>query len=565
MQWGRQIIHGILFTLIFLLFTSARAQNISPLLFGVNAWMPDTIGDVNNCHTASCIRYGKLHKHWDKVEDSRASIVRFGGIAPDENMPTKYQYIRMIDSIRLHGMEPMMQVPFWNYRYSAQDAANIVQYINITMGRNIKYWIIGNEPNLSYNYTTAAQIAAYHKQFASAMKAVDPTIKIVGPETASFKYTITNGLTNPGGADDITGKDANGNYYLDVFTFHTYPFGNGTNSSRAALISELMGSGNFYDDVNYVQNRLANCNTYHNRTGDNKLEIGITEVNVNYTNASDDDLYAYGTYSFLGAQFVAEMYGIGMKTGAKFINLWSVIEGNSVANNCGFIDKYTSLKRPLYYHFQLMAENLKGQNVNCTLNQANVKAFASEDSSQICVFIMNQDETVNHAYTVRLNTASIAGGSTLKINANAGVQAGYTDVIANQSTVLLVFNKSGTLMRKCEYSIGTHAANNLPPSCTTFGTTSVISAVKGVGDLGVHLFPNPTTGALTIELTQAAEPNVSYSLEVMNLVGELVYSAKPAFADGKETIRLEASLARGVYIVRVARGSGFVAKKIILQ
>jgi hypothetical protein len=565
MKRGRFILQGILFTLIFLQFKSAVAQTISPLLFGVNAWMPDTIGDVNNCQSPPCIKYGKLHQNWQKVGDSKASIVRYGGIAPDKNMPTHYQYIRMIDSIRAHGMEPMIQVPFWNYRYSAQDAANIVQYVNVTMGRNIKYWIIANEPNLSYSYSTASQIAAYFKQFASAMKAVDPGIKIVGPETASFKYTITNGLTTPGGADDITGKDPNGNYYLDVFTFHTYPFGDGSTSTRPALIAELMGSGNFYDDVNYVKNRLATCNAYHSRTGDNKLEIGITEVSVNYTNPANDDLYGYGTYSFLGAQFVAEMYGIGMKTGTRFINLWSVIEGNSITSNCGYIDKYTSKKRPLYYHFQMMAENLRGTNVNCTLNQANAKAFASEDSSQVCVFIMNQDASVNHTYTVRLNTGSIAGSSTLKINANANIQAEYTDVIQNQSTLLLVFNKSGNLVRKCEYTLANHAVNGLPPSCTPYMTTSVLSAVQGIGALDVNLFPNPTSGALTIELTSTASGNQSYSLEVLNLVGETVYARKASFADGRETLQLEGSLARGVYVVRVAEGTNYVAKKIILQ
>lgn len=565
MKRGRFLINGIFLLVIFLHVKTTRAQSISPLLFGVNAWMPDTIGDVNNCPSPPCIKYGKLHKNWQKVEDSRAAIVRYGGIAPDENMPTKYQYIRMIDSIRAHGMEPMLQVPFYNYRYTAQDAAGIVQYVNGTMGRNVKYWIIANEPNLVYSYTTASQIATYFRQFASAMKAVDPGIKIVGPETASFKYTITNGLTTPGGPDDITGKDQNGNYYLDVFTFHTYPFGNGTNSSRAALISELMSSGAFYDDLNYVKNRLAACNNFHARSGSNALTMGVTEANVNYTNSSTDNLYGYGTYSFLGAQFVAEMYGIGMKTGVNFINLWSVIEGNSISSNCGYIDKYTSQKQPLYYHFQMMAENLKGSNVNCTLNQNNAKAFASEDSSEICVFIMNQEQTVDHTFTVRLNSAAIAGNSTLKINANANVQAEYTDMIPNQSTLLLVFNKSGGLVRKCEYTAANHAANNLPPTCTPYMTTSVLTSVNGQGSLDVNLFPNPTTGALTIELTNTASAQTTYSLEVLNLVGQVVYSRKASFAGGKEDISLDGSLMRGVYIVRVAEGTRYIAKRVILQ
>jgi hypothetical protein len=54
-------------------------------------------------------------------------------------MPTNYQYIKMIDSIRAKGMEPIVQVPFHNWRYSAAQAAAIVQYVNVTRNRNVKY------------------------------------------------------------------------------------------------------------------------------------------------------------------------------------------------------------------------------------------------------------------------------------------------------------------------------------------------------------------------------------------------------------------------------------------
>lgn len=560
---GRFFITCILFALSALSFQKVFSQPISQYLFGANAWMPDTIGDVNNCASGHCIHYGKLHNNWAKVADSKASLVRYGGIAVDEDMPTHYQYIRMIDSIRSKGMEPMLQVPFNNYYYTAQQAAAIVQYINGAMGRHVKYWIIANEPNQSYAYSTSGQIAAYFKSFASAMKAADPTISIVGPETASFKQAILNGLTNPGGPDDITGRDANGNFYLDVYTFHTYPFGTGTNSSRSALISNLTAPGNFYDNLVYLKNRLAVCNSYHGRTGNNILSMGVTEANVNYTNSATDNLYGYGTYSFLGAQFVAEIYGLGMKNGVSFINLWSVIEGNSISSNCGYIDKYTGNKTPTYYHFQMMAENFKGNNVNCTLNQANVKSFASSDSQQVCVMIMNEELTTNHSYTVRLNNNAIANSSTLKVNADANIQAEYTDLIQNQSTILLVFDKLGNLVRKCEYTLANQAVNNLPPACTPYITTSA-SAPSHTGGLDINMYPNPTTGFLTIELEQAKQQS-KYSIDILNLVGQVVYRREDSFRNGKEEIVLDAGLSRGVYIVCVREGESFVAKRIVLQ
>ena len=117
--------------LFFFLFTSfVFAQTIPAHFFGENAWMPDTIG--------ATVYYGKLHSQWNNIQSSNASIIRFGGIAPDKDMPTNYQYIRMIDSIRAKGMEPIMQVPFYNWKYSAAQAAAIVTFINVTKAKNIK-------------------------------------------------------------------------------------------------------------------------------------------------------------------------------------------------------------------------------------------------------------------------------------------------------------------------------------------------------------------------------------------------------------------------------------------
>lgn len=559
---------GIMTCVLIVSLQKAKAQPISNHFFGVNAWMPDTIGDVNNCPDPPCIRYGKLHKNWSNIKNSGTTIVRYGGISPDKNIPTKYQYLRMVDSIRSRGMEPIIQVPFFNYRYTAQQAADIVYYLNVTKGRNVKYWIIGNEPNLLYSYTTAGQIAAYFKAFASAMKAVDPTILIVGPETASFKQTITNGLTNPGGPDDITGRDASGRYYLDVFSFHTYPLGAGT-QTRPDVISNLTASGNLQDDLMYLKARLAAASTYHNRTGSSALTMAITEANINYTNSAADDIFGLCTNSFVGGQFVAEMYGVGMKCGVDFINLWSVIEGNSNVENCGYIDPFTGKKKPIYYHFQMMAQNFSGNSINCISNKADVKAFASQDASKISVMIMNQSLTSNLTYSLRLNNSSIGGNDSLKINVNAGVSSDYSDMIPSQSTVLLTFNAAGTIIRKCEYSLMTHAIANLAPVCTDFITTGIVSnEFMDEAKLDLTIYPNPSVGTFAIGLNNRYSTERKFEIEIINILGQKVYNATTTFIGGKENIDLNGSIAQGAYIVRVReedKEDNLVIKKIIVN
>jgi hypothetical protein len=530
-----------------------QAQSIPNNFFGQNAWMPDTVGNVSYG--------GKLHQSWGKIHDSKASIIRFGGIAPDQNKPSNYQYIKMIDSIRAKGMEPIIQVPFHNWQYTAQQAAQIVQYINVTKGKNIQYWIIGNEPDLDYKYTTAAQVAAYIRPFASAMKAVDPSIKIIGPETAWYDTNILNGLTTPGGPDDITGTDAAGRYYVDVISFHYYGF-NGT-QSRAEVISKLYSTNNLNDNLTTLAGRLATCNTSHGRTGTAALKMAITEANVGYKNDANDNLNGNGANSFVGAQFIAEMFSVGLKNGVNFMNVWSVVEGNNTALNIGYLDPATGNKKPSYYHFQMMAENFKGNFISGSTNQANVKAFGSSDGQHTTVMVLNQELANNVNFTVRLNNAPVTGNNALKINLNANTAIEYSGVMQGQSSMLLVFNNTGALVKKIEYTLATHALANLPPTVNEYngGVAGNNSVATGTGENGdivsmkgfqMNLFPNPAKSKFTVELDRVNSQDKDFEIEVFDLMGRLIHKQTSIFNERQQLVDLSGqTVAEAVYIVRV--------------
>lgn len=541
-----------------------NAQTISSHFFGQNAWMPDTIGDIKNAPEPPVVFNGKLHKEWQNIANSGAQSIRFGGIAPDKNMPTDYQYLKMIDSIRAKGMEPIMQVPFRNWRYSAQQAADIVKFVNVTSGRHVKYWVIGNEPDLGYSYTTSTQIAAYIKPFASAMKTADPSIMIIGPECAWFNTNIINGLTTPGGPDDITGKDANGRYYLDVISFHTYPFDG--SQTRAQVVSKLASTGSLQDNLAYLNGRVANCNTAHGRAGSTALLTAITEANIDWQNSSTDDVYGVGANSFLGGQFWAEMMGIAMKNGVDFINFWSVAEGSSNAGNIGYIDAGTNTFKPSYYHFKMMADNFRGNSVNATGNVANVKTFASQSSAQICVMLMNEELSTQYNYTVKLGTGTVNGSNALKINVNAGLSVEYSDVLQAQSTVLLIFNSSGSLIKKYEYTLNNAVAHQAP-TMTQYGTTPV-SEIKdeGPGFEISKVYPNPTNAKFNIQLNKENTAGRKFDIEVFDIEGRLVLTKTSAdFMKGKEEVDLTyRALSSGLYIARVKYGNDMRTAKVIL-
>ena len=245
-----------------------RAQNIPYDFFGINLWMPDKIGNVTNNYACPGL-YQTPPESFNgysgdfyttsvktKVKDMELRFIRFGGSAPDLQEPTYDQYLKAIDEIRSLGAEPIIQVPFFNNNFSTTDATNLITYLNISRSKKIKYWTIGNEwDRYNSTYNTASAIKTNFKAMAKALKDVDQTIQIIGPDL-SYYGANPDGLGNIhmvdliGGAQDITkaisvdfsGYTAN-IYYLDILSFHTYPYDNSGittsmlyNSRRAAIL-----------------------------------------------------------------------------------------------------------------------------------------------------------------------------------------------------------------------------------------------------------------------------------------------------------------------------------------
>ena len=533
------------------------SQKISPYFFGQCAWMPDSIGSKKYS--------GKLHSKWKDIKNSNAQIIRFGGIGVDENMPTNHQYIEIIDSIIANGMEPMIQVPFYNGKYTASQAAEIVKYINIIKGKNIKYWIIGNELDHVYGYTSSSQIASYFKTFASAMKAVDPSIKTIGPEMARYNTKIIDDLTTPHGPDDITGKDDAGRYYLDIISFHTYPF-NGS-QSRSSVISNLTDLGKFQDNLSSLNSRITNSNNAHGRTGSNTLKMAVTEANVNWQNNESDNLYGVGANSFIGGQFWAEMMGIALKEGVEFFNFWSVVEGNNQALNIGYIDRFSGNRQPTFHHFKMMSDNFKGEHCDGITNLADIKSFGSKNTDQIVVMILNQSGN-NYNYTLRLNTGTVSGNSVLKININANVDLEYTDVINNQSSILLVFDVDGNIIKKCDYNIEVHASANLPPSCNTYTKKSTPTiATTSAGPPGLKVYPNPAKDDFTVDYTAGHATEEKVAIKMIDQTGKVIISKELDLLEGqiKEKVELrDYSISSGIYVLQLTSGNDVYNSRIIL-
>jgi hypothetical protein len=96
----------------------------------------------------------------------------------------------------------------------------------------VRYWIIGNEPDL-HGYSSASYGAAFNAD-VEAMKAVDPTIKVGGPTTAWFDRPFLQSFLQTSGT------------HVDFLDFHAYPqqgCSTCTPSTPAALFTWAAATG----------------------------------------------------------------------------------------------------------------------------------------------------------------------------------------------------------------------------------------------------------------------------------------------------------------------------------
>lgn len=492
---------------------------ISPRFFGQNAWLPIQIGarapyggDLEELLCgASYASGGQLQGGacvpGGEVQASGVQLMRYGGKGVDRYFDANAspaQYLTMVHNMRANGIHPLLQVPVGDVRLItnradreaiARRAAGLVRYINIRHRKNVRHWSIGNEPNqlsdpndLNSSFTTH-QIARYFKEISQAMKEVDPTIIVTGPDLSFYDPQIMESLTDcplngstsgPFGPDDITGRlpfqprEGGPLYYVDILNFHFYPFdGLDTRNTpdtsddgytRQEVIAKLADPDGFEDKITQLKVRVDACNLAHSRM-DSPLKMAVTEMNINYRNPllPVDEYAGVGATSFLAGQFWAEAMSIGMKNALEGITFWSVKEGTSSGEtNFGYIKHEDGRKLSTYYHFQMMANNFRGVYAPGTDSENNadvpeVKAFGSKAENKIVVMILNQTTSTDYDYTVRLDTGTVLGAGPLKINIepDAGVVGEYnsSEPLLKESTVMLVFDGSGVIQKRYVYSL----------------------------------------------------------------------------------------------------------------
>ena len=308
----------------------------------------------------------------------KPAILRVGGYNNDANAPNAFdntQLDRAIAYAHAVGAEPLIQVPhLWNTDGSpatAEAAAAMVQYANVTKAYGVKYFSVGNEPDIYAtqggqtdatkpaipNYTPS-DFCASARTYVTAMKAVDPTITIVGPDLA-WQYRP--------GSDWLTPILQTCGDLFDIVSIHRYPF-----TSKQATLEAATLDSTAFDSI------LTSVRSLMQAAGSPDKPLALMEMNVAYD----------ATYCQMGASpgttgsalWLADGLGTAIEHNLWTSAVWDISDDNVwTLGLIGLPPSHTP--RSEYYAYQLYADHFGPTLLDVTEQPKGFRTYASRNAT----------------------------------------------------------------------------------------------------------------------------------------------------------------------------------------
>lgn len=264
---------------------------------------------------------------------------------------------------RLTGAVPSITV---NYTASPSLAAEWVRYANVEKGYAVPYWEVGDE---EYFLVDATSYANRFLEFARAMKAVDPSIK-VGANISPARLDWSRKVLQKAGAK------------IDFVVHNWYPQGPKKEDDRSLLKTPRQ----LQNDISLIRGLLKM------ETPDRAAKI---EIQIGGYNSVS---YAPGpqTVSMVNALWAADTLGTMASSGVAAAGYWAL--HNVYPPRGGDYGIMTSTPEnrpyPVFYAFQLFKEHFGSTLVKTAVDDERVSVYASTDGKgddeRLHVIIVNK-------------------------------------------------------------------------------------------------------------------------------------------------------------------------------
>ncbi|HLY25570.1 MAG TPA: hypothetical protein VKQ72_04480 [Aggregatilineales bacterium] len=257
-------------------------------------------------------------------------IVRWGGNSSDTSDNPVGLVQRFVSETRaINHAEPLYQVPFL---YETPDeAAQELKSVNIDSNLGIKYWEIGNEPELfQASHHSSITVDDYVKGWrtdAQAMLAADPSITLVGPDVS---LNITSDYESSRAWQWFTTfLKANGDM-VKVVTLHFYPYG-----------SEDLTPDQIFANADVFAKNIAQIQAYIHDTLKRDVPLMINEINLSYVSGGSTKANPSGLFAGL---WLADIIGKAAQQGVAAVIPWTATRNGGL----GILDDNGN-PHPTYY------------------------------------------------------------------------------------------------------------------------------------------------------------------------------------------------------------------------
>ena len=325
---------------------------VQPYIFGVN---------FNDWETE-----GYLLPVKDKVKAAGFTIMRWGGIGKDLIEVDEAKIDEFISYAKAVRTEPVVQVRL--IKGSIEEAVKAVRYCNTAKRYKVKYWIIGNEPDW-YNQKEwgpygAEDYCRDYRAYYNAMKAVDPSIRIMGPElTAKYYLAAQDNWIEPflRECGDI----------VDIISIHLYPY-----SGKQPPQQTLMGLGNYRRVIDSIREKTKEI-------AGREIPIAVTEYNLTWDWLAEGD---GANNSFYAGLYLADFLGAMAEKQVFMTNFWDIMERGTI----GFLEHETFKPYPTYYTF-VMYKNFRGELIDVNPGRKELKVYGAKDKSgNVILMVINK-------------------------------------------------------------------------------------------------------------------------------------------------------------------------------
>ncbi len=353
--------------------------------------------------TINPLVYGANYGPWsgvpvealDELEQSGLNLLRFPGGNWGDNDVVRANHVDLLKIYR-DLIDAKLTVSVNLREGTLEQAVELMQMFD-DKDMDVAFWSIGNEPNLfaarnNEEHWNTEYYNARWREFAVAMKAYDPGIKLVGPNLSQFTAYETQNPKDEAGRDWMREfLKANGDM-VDNISFHRYPFGGSPSIEEVRPTSEEWDA-----TIPYLREIISE------ETG-RDIPVSIMEVNTNWSHAQGGE----GTPdSHFNAIWWADSLGRIINQDVDMVAFFTL------SHNDGTSLLGRSEMRPTFFVYKLY-QQFGSEKLFADSGVENVSVFAAQrqDGAVTLIVVNRGDEAVS----VPLNMANYAGGDTAELH-----------------------------------------------------------------------------------------------------------------------------------------------------